>query len=74
VFSGGKHLRGGPVEPVDEPEPDGAQVRGVGDHRAVGGILNYVHRAGEGSGDLCYMEWEKKQQCLIKKFILKPSD
>ena len=43
----------GPVEPVDEPQPDGAQVGGVGDHSAVGGVLKYIHRPREGSGDLC---------------------
>lgn len=53
-------MRNGPVEPVDEPEPDGAQVSGVGDHGAVGGILNYVHRAEEGSGDFCYANGKKK--------------
>lgn len=42
-----------PVEPVLQSQLDGAQVGGVGDYGAVGGILDQIHRTGERSRNLC---------------------
>lgn len=42
-----------PVEPTHQSQSDGAQVCGEGYHRAVGWVLNYVHRARKWGYNIC---------------------
>lgn len=51
--------RNWPVESVNEPQSDGAQICGIGDHGAVAGILDQVHGTRERSCNLCGTNTER---------------
>lgn len=51
--------RNWPVESVNEPQSDGAQICGIGNHGAVAGILDQVHGTRERSCNLCGTNTER---------------